>query len=530
MSIDTASGPRLKAGSAVSTAQGKLTFLGGHGSREISGADAFAVVLPVVRLLDGTRDWDRIAVETGLTPAKVSRVGDFLRAHGLIEEGTARQAVTPLRDFLATWREVPAEDEDTVAAADRLAQASVVVLAPGPIARRLSADLLACGLGSATIPDAAAPVPGGHTLALVSRDTPDSDTVVQALRAQGTTVLTFAAGRDWIEIGPSFGPASGVCHRCFRIARSRRLGEQQPSGAADPDLLAGLVGHEALALLTEHTEPATYNAVVRYRLPLFERERYLLAAEPDCPDCPAAPSALVAAFEQSVRYHGSGQPVPVPASNQAVRQKMLVALVDARPEYPFHPKPALPAAKAAAGPHSMQSAPLASPEPPHGLSPETVGTLLRMVAGRRESPDGAGRNRWVASGGNLGSVELFAICAHDLLGHPAGTVFRYDDIGHRLIVTRTTPAPVPATGDLSLVLVANTGRLAAKYSEFGLRLAYLDAGCALAQLRHVAARLGLELDLNAPGGPSARELELLPGAELITAHAILRAAPPDRKP
>jgi SagB-type dehydrogenase family enzyme len=156
---------------------------------------------------------------------------------------------------------------------------------------------------------------------------------------------------------------------------------------------------------------------------------------------------------------------------------------------------------------------------------------IRTAAGETSHPleaDGF-LSRWAPTGGNLASVELFAITGSQIFGLP-GNVFKYDDQEHAVVAVRrdavSLPELVAATdlaveqADLLLVFVAALGRLGQKYGEFCLRLAHLDAGCAALQLAVVAPELRLKAAFAASWSPAvAAELELDPEAELVTAIA-----------
>jgi hypothetical protein len=518
VNVPTSDRPRLRADTAVASADGRVTLLTGRSSKEISGTDAVATVLPVLRLLDGSRGRAEIAAQSGVARGDVDHVCALLAGWGMLErQAAADEPTAAVRAYLAARWEIEVDDSVIDTFLDRLSR-SVVGVCAAAGGEQIAADLTACGAGSVRVLDPDEVPAVGLDLTIVGGHSAESDDLVRRLRQGGTRVLTFDLDDISIEIGPLFPPEPGPCHRCYRLARAARLGARATgvaSGAvaeATAAIAAGLVGQEAVALLTGHAEPLTRNAVVHYALPAFERTRYLLAAEPDCPDrgCALPASIEVELFEAASRSDGRTRPSP--ASVERNRKKLIDGLVDARPAYPHHPTLALPpvdGAERAAPSTGLSTA----------LSATAVARLLRMTAGRIGDPDRAAA-RWVASGGNLGSVELFALFGDAFDGYPAGTVFRYDDLGHRLIVTRRRPIRPPAAGELHLVFVGNVGRLAAKYSEFAVRLAHLDAGCALAQLRQVAAHLGLCVRIDDPGGPGLIEdLELLPGPELVTARA-----------
>ena len=500
--------PRLKTGIAVSTTGGALTFLGTARSKTITGEDALSLVFPVVQRLDGTCGWAQIATATGLSGAVVGKVAGLLRAENLLDEASG-EAPSPIAAFLAEHLEVDVTDETVGTILDRIAGAGVGILADPGVAARLAEDLTACGFGSVRILGTADEAEGIE-LAIVSRHLPQASTVVERMRRRGITVQTFASGSQYLEIGPTFTAASNGCPRCYtEAAVSRFGGGSQAMPEEHTELICGLVGLEAFAIVAGHVAPASVGAVVRYVLPGYTSERYLLVGEPTCASCAPTPTALIEMVEgerESIR--------PLPVSAAAAREKLVESLERARPAFVFHPRFALPPTDVLAAPERSGLG--------LGLGFGDVAPLLQLTAGRREPGAAAPLDRFAASGGNQGSVQLFAVFGTPVLDHPAGTVFRYDDLEHELVVPRNQTVDAPGAGSLRLVLVADVGRLVGKYRDFGMRLAFLDAGCALAQLRNVATHLRLRAEPADHRDPRlADQLELRPGRELVTADVTL---------
>lgn len=134
------------------------------------------------------------------------------------------------------------------------------------------------------------------------------------------------------------------------------------------------------------------------------------------------------------------------------------------------------------------------------LTLDNIGPLLLMTAGvRRYSIRRV--KRWAATGGNLGSVELFLI-ANRVEGLKPGTYF-YEAADHTLSLVERHHEQMPLTdfvrrvqangdGDIPDALVIFTGafhRLRGKYKTFGYRLTHLDAGAGISQMRFLASAL-----------------------------------------
>jgi hypothetical protein len=83
-----------------------------------------------------------------------------------------------------------------------------------------------------------------------------------------------------------------------------------------------------------------------------------------------------------------------------------------------------------------------------------------------------------------------------------------------------------------LVLSAALARLAHKYEDFAFRLAHLDAGCAVGQLRLVAGALAFDLHIARSWSDSelAARLRLDPDLEPVTGVVALEAQAPAADP
>lgn len=136
------------------------------------------------------------------------------------------------------------------------------------------------------------------------------------------------------------------------------------------------------------------------------------------------------------------------------------------------------------------------------LTTDDVAALLVLTGGIRSTgPDKL--QRWCATAGNLGSVELF-IAARRVAGLSPGIYF-YQAADHSLAefqLHRETlkvddfMRSIDPTGrrelpDAFVLLIGAFHRVAWKYSHFGYRLIYLDAGVAMSQLHMVAAALNI---------------------------------------
>jgi bacteriocin biosynthesis cyclodehydratase domain-containing protein len=491
-----------------------VLFCGGVWGKKIGGSDAQRVLAPVARLLDGSRTMPEIVAATGFTQSAVQQVIRALARQGLLEavddeaEGTA---AAPLTAYLAKTFN-PLDPRATVAATlAGLSAASAAVIAPVALAGRIRADLRSSGIGTVTEGISAA---SSATAALVHDD--DGDQAAQHIRdllARDVPVLRFRIGMSAIEVGPVFypgcPPSEQACHECLRRGRREFWKSDDDPVVTDAAACTGVIeagcalaATEGLAILGDLGDISTFRTLIRVTWPELDTDRYVLLPEPGCPSCgrEAAPrSGLPDLYEHEVQLWPSF--VRKPESPSVRHKRRLDQLQSMRTQYPSSPRIPLP------------------------VSDPALADILQRTAGKRRPGEPADPARWTASGGNLGSVELYVIASTERCGWPAGTVFRYDDEAHELVVTTRERLPRPGgarTADYTIILVSAFGRIGYKYGPFSLRLSLLDAGCALAQLSALAALHGLRLSVASSWDPAlAVAIELTEGREIIAAIAEL---------
>lgn len=543
---------RIRRGLAVVPCSDGVVFAGGVWGKKIVGNDAHKVLLPIARLLDGSSTISEITARSGLADTAVRQVIRMLAGQGLLEsvndaaEGTAPAA---LAAYLAKTFN-PAGPHRTVAAAlAAMSGAKALVLAPAELADRICTDLSASGIGvvaRGTEQADSAAIAGwkaSRALALVHDD--GSDRVAQMIaellsgqRGSSLPVLRFTISQQAIEVGPTYypgcPPAEQACHDCVRMSRPR-LWDTDAIAVTGPgivDVGCALVTTEALAVLGDLGTITSFRRLNRLPWPELAAERYVVLPEPNCPTCdpmrtsgrrdastPGQEHELPEAYEAQVLLWPSF--IPQSESPSVKRQRRLDLLQSMRTDYPTSPQIPLPRDDGPPG-----------GAPGHAAADRAdlnvMADILRRTAGKRNPKQAADPRRWTASGGNLASVELYVISSSELRGWPSGTVFKYDDAAHQLVVTaRGMNASRLADGSghraaFTIIFVGAFDRIGQKYGEFGLRLCLLDAGCALAQLNALAVLHGLELTVSTSWDaalPAA--IELADDQEIITAVAEL---------
>lgn len=470
--------PRLCSGVAIVTTLDALIVEGGPRRQRFTGGSV-AVLGTLLPLIDGTRTPAELAQLAGLQTSDVAHILMLLRRAGLLELVT-RPPGQPSAAAAYFSRSIDAAPG--YASAEDLAAVlgdAVVLVAAGAegaeVAEAIVLDLKASGVGNVILGDAVAELPEATTRLVIGEAGPDLAGIVQACRKSNVTILCFAVGEEQLEIGPLNELPPTPISRHTNDA----LGQ----------IMAGLVVAEALAVLTRWVEPPPAAVLTTYELPSLERHR-LVSFE----------GSVFDGYEQLI---GSRSPAPTESYNQAQQQRSLGSV---RPDFPTAPRVRLEPASAGG-----------------------LGAILSMVAGRRSVDE---PQRWAPSGGNVGATELYVVVNGEVGGWPAGTLFRYDDLSHELIVPRADNDGLSAwladtpwsenPPSVLLFFVTAVQRLAKKYGRFAYRLGHLDAGCALAQLAAVAALHGLHAEI-APACSRAHSerMELEPGHEFVAAVAAL---------
>ena len=384
------------------------------------------------------------------------------------------------------------------------------------------------------------------------------DSLVLSFSGQGDSLkqnyTLQQSGRTWLrlvlracsgtsEAGPLFLPGLWPCYTCFQsfFPSCQRVAQTQPSRSRDAFLCEALANpllsltqslstgqplrrftrlNQASLKLSQHRTLSRVGCRCR------QGDLHVLHGLPDhCAPLPIFEDLCSNEYPEADRPSGQGRRVSVFVGR---------SLVPAH--YPSCKKISL-GAMAALSPRRVCSLlvvePLADRVEP---SLEELTALLGYTAGFR-TMDRNRRNaqRFAASGGNLGSAELFLLTT----GIPRlqSGLYRYRPARHDLVdlASRTAPAwaerflgPVSTT---ALVFCGMLARLKEKYGAFAFRLMHLDAGIAFSQAALVAKAQGLRLSVNWLTQDRMQDLKqlsdmanLVPERELITAVATLSAS------
>ena len=546
--------PALCRGLACVESPGGLVIEGGPHRMLVGGAST-RFVARLLPLLDGRLDHAALCARLDVEPARLGQALELLGDWGVLESGGpgARPDAAVSDDVVAYCSRTINDRGGHGSAEDLLAElagASVLLVTGEQLGRPLAEDLVAGGIGTVTVAEAAGDgtwptgvedvAPGtGLVVAFDGPDGPDSPAHLEALVSSahgvGVPVLRVARSADAVEAGPLFWPEQSACVGCWRRGRDAAP-DLDPLPGLAPDeavtgLLTALATAEVLAVLGGTTPAATLNTVVRVMADSHTTEHWLLTPDIDCTRCgdgraaadppPAATARLVDAYEWQQALPPRELAATVKAT--APRRQQLRKALDRRTVLPTSPARALPAAPDPG--ENLRESPLAN-----------VAGLLMRTAGGSDSPAGAaapgpGVERRLPSQGGFACFELYVLAEPSLFGLP-GSVFKYDDAGHRVVSVQADILPWRASlaragldgeeTDAAVVVVADVGRLHAVCGDGAWRTAHLEAGMAAVRLAVAAQGAGIRVTFAADWESDLPEwLEIDAERETVTAVAAL---------
>lgn len=504
--------PSLCRGLVPVTVPAGLVIEGGPHRILLHGDTAKEFVPRLLPLLDGAHRLDDVCAKLSVGPARVRQAVRLLTDWGVVEDSTAdgdlpRESAMYYSRLIATMGGHRGSGELLDALAD-----ARVLLAVGDdeeLADRLRADLTASGVGMVETSGEAR----GSSLAVVL-DVPGQPEVLESLvpaaTDEGVPVLRVAYAADAVEAGPLFCPGDPSCVACFRRDYDAGGMVLAHGGLAARDMLAGLVAMEVLAVLGHTAAVGSLNTLLRTSLSDYATERYLFAPDGDCGDeaDETAVARETAAVDEAARLidgYEWYQALPPPRFGAEARllapeQQQLQALLQKRPRRMsvpsrgLPPEPELPPLSGG----GLRDGAAGGTEP---VAPARLAGLITRAAGLiGAGTDRTGTRRWAPSSGGRGSVELYVVTESDPFGLP-GTVFTYEDIGHRMLSVRSDTVPLKSALETTgldaadvgavIVLVASVARLYPRYGYFSWRLAHLDVGFTAMQLAAVAREYGI---------------------------------------
>ncbi|MFD5315843.1 hypothetical protein [Streptomyces sp. NPDC127098] len=461
--------PRLARGLAVVRQPDGLVVEGVARRQVFTGAAATELLPRLFARLDGEHDIAALAAGTGARPSEVARALRLLERGGLVEWVAPDRPVPDQPDpaadaYLSRSLSLTRRHGEVCTVTESLANARVTVLGTGQLADAVLSCLRESGVTGAVLATA---VPAGpQDLVVVCEREPAGFAALAAeLWRTGTPVLRCAGDGERLELGPFFHPRWTCCPDCWSSAAAAVTRGPLPAHAVE--LAAGLVGAEVLALLSMITPPATVRRVVRTALADLRQETLVLVPEPGCAHClprvPGPEGLVTAHYEAAAAW----SPWAAPPRGTSRPFSRIKAQYEASPKLPLD------------------------------RLPPYLRLLLTKPAATEEV-----------------HVYLLAVPDSPYLVH------LYDPGSGQLVATRASadavPLGLPGEPDAVLVLVAAPVRWYAERGAESLRLAHVQAGVTLAELRQAVA--GCQLQVTTRCDPALSELlELRPDQEVPAA-------------
>jgi SagB-type dehydrogenase family enzyme len=501
--------PRFVPGLVVAPLPGGLVIEGTAERQVFRGAAATDLLPRLLPLLDGHRSLPELAAAVGgITEDKLAAVIALLYSRGLLEDGadpaapadTAPTTANATVGYLARHLDTTRVHRSTGALLADMTAARLAVTGPAEACGQLIATLAGCGIKAAHVDDVDALLAAEPTLVVALADEPEDTTALReldvSLHSPALPWLRVARRGAVVELGPQFQARRSACYECFLAARP---GERITGGTVSTTAWTALAATEILHIVarigTRHSRGGTGVVdLARWTTdnrPLVRRAGCACGTEQPGPGEAAQGLPLAYTYHQAV-VSKSRDSVD-PKNHQAHYTTAAAKLQHAYKSYPAAPKTPLPI-----GPIPCTSA----------GDITVLAALVRGSLGLMDGPNGPRSRRCAPTGGNLGSPQGYLI-AVNVPGLQAGIHF-YEPFTDTLSLLQTfnsagegravvnaagLVAPGAPQPDAVVVLTAGLDRIAGKYADFALHLAFLDAGVAREQLCLLAHSLGNPLSV-----------------------------------
>lgn len=503
---------RLSRGLVVLPTEEGLVIDGGPNRQLLTGGAATSVLPLLLPLLDGERPLEAVADDIGITVAQVGQAIALLDQRGLIERYADTPPASATATYLSRGLAVTRAHRGVDQVLATLGGSSVLLAMPASVGDPLRADLLAAGVGQATgwsgDSDADRPAAVERAALVVAEDAGPAEfrDLARQCRAAATPLLRYAATPDGVEIGPLLHGGYTACYDCLTVPGGAR--QDAPARKVPAALTAGLLAAEVLAFVGRIAAVNSWRAVVRVAVPDLTTERVAVVPVPGCHEC-GMPAAGTDGAVAALRYEWLVEAPPAGVTPARVGEPLEgdprdQALSKRHDDYPGSPRLALAAERDT----DVMAA---------------LGTVLPRAVGHRPGKPASGAP----------SVDAYVVTAPRPLAGRAVGVFKYDDIRHELIATRSDAPPrsaalagVEPAGPRPwalVVLVAAVGRLYGPHHLAAFRVAHLEAGAASVRLLAAAGEYGLTaVSARTWTGHLADLLELRPEHEVVAAVVALQ--------
>ena len=530
----------------------------GTAERQVFRGKAAVSLLPrLFPLLNGSRKIAEVCSCLPDTPPEAVRNAvALLYTRGLLDEGGGLSSdhsdfPPEVVDFFRRHVDVTRVNRSAEEALQRVRAAHLLIAGRDRQTAMLEAELLLCGFryicktGSDEVDNFASSFKPDLIVALVHQGF-DQTALDDMSRIRKIPWLRVALAANVVQIGPYFEAEETLCYRCFtaNVQESSDLDSTIPLASL---AWLSLTATELLHLISKICPPLSVQDFVHLNLDNWTQTRFRLPKRPGCKIChptsakvPLTHVPLALVYEQAVTF--PSKRFLSPKDHQIHYRLANLELQHDQKLYPSAPLVPLPIGPAPVGgylEHLFNVTPRN-----HAPNRETISGLLLRGGGLRE-PRNPGQKvqRWAPTGGNLGSVQIYAML-WDVVDLLPGCYF-YQPSVHGLVsllperssyALRSLAAvalPDYRTANLAglFVLTGALSRLSAKYGLLGFRIAHLDAGVAVAQMQAVARGYGLRLAQTSAWNDEVliEELGLNGAVEPVTAVLALGAQWPSRR-
>jgi SagB-type dehydrogenase family enzyme len=511
---------------------------------QILNGKAWQVLLPeMIALMDGCRSLSQVASALPRIPREYLQTAvSSLRLLGLVEDGgtcsTSSAVHADALGFLRRYRATTHINQSGLEAYEKLKCSDVRIVHTSKAfseTENLAFLLERSGVGNITFLSPASigawrpstfVSPGKSLIISVSFHGEDCDWHTELDDWCGKHQISWlraviSENGDTADLGPLFNRNETPCYRCFLMMHS---GSCRPIDPLDVNIprsvtavFASMVAIETCYLLSDIGPLATGRDFQRYDVQHWESRRLRWARMPNCPNCgdfvertdnilnnskysDRIDAAML--FEDYIslqtRPVSSAPAISVDSARVSLVARMRLKRYPHSVRYPFNrhtPKIDGSLLDLICKDEFDSEFPIALQE---------LETVILTTAGIREfRPDRNSPQRWAATAGNLGSVELFAVVRR-VEGLPPG-LYSYRGVEHSLaridrrglslevseLMSRIVPDDRDELPDVLMLFVGAYQRAARKYGPFAYRLINLDAGAAVSQLLLVARSLGI---------------------------------------
>ncbi|WP_214416744.1 tpaE [Sphaerisporangium fuscum] len=477
--------PVLRIGVRLREAGDVVVLDGADRPQVFTGRFAREMLATLAALCDGTRDHAAIATELGLPEEAVHKAVTLMWSVGALEEhrpGGAGGGLPPeLICALSRLGNSTGTNASWADAAERLASRTVTLV--GDTALVAATRELLSGVCSLRDDPASGDAAGGDLV--VAFSTGGDDGLAERARRwwrEGRPLLLVRADARTAAVGPVIDRSFSPCLECV-LSGAGNLGGEVPRHSVD--LVAGMAGHHVVALLSRSWATFLPLDVCEIDLTTLRTAYRSPATRPGCPSCSFVSGPVAPKAPDSAVYEAA---VALPPYDYFDPKGLRGHYHASNIRLPFEFRSWPSATRFELPPVEMDRLSAGPPEQDTGMSGGDLSVILKMGFGIRDETLTADRvARWTASAANIGSAIAYVVSRDESI-LPEG-VYAYVDRDHQL--ARITREVVPGKGRVGLVVTANLSKSVKKYGAFGLRLCWLDAGCALSTVRAVCRGLGV---------------------------------------